>query len=48
MSVMNELGMHVLVCGASLLVSPSTARLHTSKTKSEMTVVPPAAIIGGW
>lgn len=28
-------------------MTPSTARLHASKTKSEMAMMPPAAITGG-
>ncbi len=46
-SVVNKFGMHVRVCGRILRVNPSTARLHVSKTKSEMTMTPPAAITGG-
>ena len=47
MSMVTVFGMHVRSCGRISLISLSAARLHTSKTESEMTMMPPAAIAGG-
>lgn len=47
MPMVTVLGMHLRSCGRFPLISLSAARLHTSKTESEMAMMPPAAIAGG-
>ena len=47
MFMVTVFGMHIRSCGRISLISLSAARLETSKTESEMAMMPPATIAGG-